>query len=62
MGCPIGLDKVHCQNCYFWRDVKCDYHTIMREHAAKKWKYPFPHNSGSSEATSSKGRLPRVLD
>jgi len=30
--CPIGLDKVHCQNCYFWRDGKCDYDAIMREH------------------------------
>ncbi|MBA7707673.1 RNA polymerase-binding transcription factor DksA [subsurface metagenome] len=24
MVCPIGLDKIHCQNCYFWRDGKCD--------------------------------------
>jgi len=27
--CPIGLDKVHCQNCYFWRGLYphgyCDY-------------------------------------
>ena len=30
--CPIGLDKVHCDNCYFWRDGKCDYDAIMREH------------------------------
>ena len=19
--CPIGLDKVHCQNCHFWRGL-----------------------------------------
>ena len=34
--CPIGLDKVHCQNCYFWRDGKCDYDAIMREHSKKQ--------------------------
>ncbi len=31
--CPIGLDKVHCQNCYFWREGKCNYDAIMREHS-----------------------------
>jgi hypothetical protein len=29
--CPIGLDKVHCQNCYYWRDGNCDYKRIMEE-------------------------------
>ncbi len=33
MTCPIRLDKVHCDNCYFWRDGKCDYDAIMREHS-----------------------------
>jgi len=41
--CPIGLDKIHCQNCYFWRDEKCDYEQIMeemncQEHPAKGTK------------------------
>ena len=25
MECPIRLDRTHCENCYFWRDGKCDY-------------------------------------
>ena len=29
--CPIGLDKIHCQNCYYWRGGKCDYKRIMEE-------------------------------
>ena len=29
MDCPIGLDKVHCQTCYFWRHGKCNYEQIM---------------------------------
>jgi len=29
--CPIGLDNVHCQNCYFSRDGKCDYEQITKE-------------------------------
>jgi len=28
--CPIGLDKVHCQTCYFLRDGKCDYEQITK--------------------------------
>ncbi|GAI83501.1 unnamed protein product, partial [marine sediment metagenome] len=28
-----GLDKLHCDNCYFWREGKCDYDAIMREHS-----------------------------
>ena len=35
MTCPIGLDKIHCDNCYFWRNGKCDYNAIMREHRRK---------------------------
>jgi len=31
MECPIGLDKTHCRNCYFWRDGKCSYAEIMQE-------------------------------
>ena len=23
--CPINLDKIHCQNCFFIRDGKCVY-------------------------------------
>ena len=34
--CPIGLDKVHCQNCYFWRDGKCDYDAVIREYSKKR--------------------------
>lgn len=31
MECPIGLGKVHCQNCRFRRGSKCDYHKVMKE-------------------------------
>jgi len=27
--CPIKLDKIHCQNCYFMRD-KCEYEKIIK--------------------------------
>jgi len=30
--CPLKLDKVHCQNCYFAPNGKCDYDTIIVEH------------------------------
>jgi len=23
--CPINLDKIHCQNCYFSKEGFCDY-------------------------------------
>ena len=30
--CPIGLDKVHCKNCYYWQGLYpngyCDYLTL----------------------------------
>jgi hypothetical protein len=29
--CPIGLGKVHCQKCWFWRGGRCDYRRIMIE-------------------------------
>jgi len=29
MKCPIGLDQVHCDNCYFWQEGKCDYERIV---------------------------------
>ena len=29
--CPLGLDKIHCENCHFWRDGKCAYDEIMQE-------------------------------
>lgn len=35
--CPIRLDKIHCQNCYFWRNGKCDYDAIMREHGRRDY-------------------------
>jgi len=31
MECPIGLSKVHCENCHFWRNGKCDYDKVMQE-------------------------------
>ena len=31
MECPIGLGKVYCQDCCFWRHDKCDYDKIMKE-------------------------------
>ena len=34
--CPIGLDKIHCQNCYFWRDGKCDYEEVVKKVEKKK--------------------------
>ncbi len=34
MKCPLGLDKVHCQNCYFWRDGKCDHDRVIQEQKA----------------------------
>lgn len=37
MTCPIRLDKIHCQNCYFWRNGKCDYDAIMREHRGRDY-------------------------
>ena len=24
-GCPIGLDKIHCQNCAFQKEGLCDF-------------------------------------
>ncbi len=29
--CPLGLDKVHCLSCYYWRDGQCALDEIMRE-------------------------------
>lgn len=29
--CPIELDPVHCQNCYFIRDGKCEYEKVVKE-------------------------------
>jgi len=26
--CPIGLDKIHCQNCYFMKK-KCAYREVV---------------------------------
>lgn len=25
LDCPINLDKIHCQSCYFNQDGKCNY-------------------------------------
>lgn len=32
----MGLAKVHCQNCSFWRDGKCDYEAIIREYSKNR--------------------------
>ncbi len=29
--CPMGLDKIHCQNCYFWSANECRHDEIMAE-------------------------------
>ena len=30
MACPIGLDKVHCLNCFFWgEDGECHYEILI---------------------------------
>jgi len=29
--CPLGLDKIHCHDCNFWRDGKCAHNEIMKE-------------------------------
>ncbi len=29
MDCPLKLDKVHCQHCYFHREGKCEHKSIM---------------------------------
>jgi len=32
MNCPIKLDKIHCQNCYFNpTNKKCDFIKVTRE-------------------------------
>lgn len=31
--CPIHLDPIHCQNCYFIRDGKCKYDEVVNEEA-----------------------------
>jgi len=32
MECPLGKDKVHCQNCYWLAiDGQCDYDRVMRK-------------------------------
>ena len=36
MECLIGLGKIHCQNCYFWRDGKCSYDEIIQEMKHRK--------------------------
>jgi len=46
--CPIGLDKVHCGNCYFWRNGRCDYDAIMREHSSKEATEGAPEGTTSS--------------
>jgi len=33
--CPLKLEVCY-QSCYFWRDGKCDYDAIMREHSKGK--------------------------
>lgn len=33
MKCPIGLDKIHCQNCYFMKDGKCRHKKMMGKKA-----------------------------
>ena len=31
MACPIGLDKIHCQNCYFWgADGECHHEILIK--------------------------------
>jgi len=31
MACPIGLDKIHCQNCFFWgTDGECHYEILRK--------------------------------
>lgn len=40
MECPIGLPKIHCQNCFFWRDGKCDYDKIMQEMKRHEMTHP----------------------
>lgn len=29
--CPIKLDRIHCQNCYFTPSGKCEYERIMKD-------------------------------
>ena len=29
--CPINLDKIHCQNCYYSRDGECHYEGVINE-------------------------------
>jgi len=31
MDCPIKLNKVHCQSCYFLKDGRCQYGEIVKE-------------------------------
>lgn len=40
MECPIGLNKIHCQNCFFWRHAKCDYDKIMQEMKHREMTHP----------------------
>jgi len=40
MECPIRLGKIHCQNCFFWRDGKCDYDKIMKEMEHREMTHP----------------------
>lgn len=35
MECPIKLDPIHCQNCYFSRDGECKYEDIVKEEGSK---------------------------
>jgi len=41
--CPLGLNQVYCQNCYFERDGECHYKAIMEnpEEAGEEEDIPF---------------------
>ncbi len=37
LDCPIKLDKIHCQNCHFAPNGKCEYESIMAlRHSANR--------------------------
>ncbi len=59
MGCPIGLDRVHCQNCYFIEGGVCNYEKMTAPETTTQWMrsdcpicgQSFPHKIGYTPVT-----------
>ena len=50
--CPIGLDKIHCQNCYFSKEGLCDHPHSFTDKCEQKYCFLPKGHEGLHQAVA----------